>query len=180
MKLTYVLGLRISETISLQLKDLNLCEKYLVIRESKFYKSRMVPFNDQVVLLLKDFLVWRKAQGWPSDNETFVFLDKNMDRLSIDVVRNAFERIREMAGIKRTDGSRCQPRLHDLRHSFAVHRLTEWYRSGKDVNRLLNSLSTYLGHDHISNTSVYLSMTDDLLSEANNLFNAYRNGKVET
>ena len=103
-----------------------------------------------------------------------------MDRLSIDVVRNAFERIRDLAGVKRTDGSRYQPRLHDLRHSFAVHRLTEWYRSGKDVNRLLNSLSAYLGHDHISNTSVYLSMTDDLLSEANNLFNAYRNGKVET
>ena len=97
-----MLGLRISETISLQLKDLNLCEKYLVIRESKFYKSRMVPFNDQVVLLLKDFLGWRKAQGWSSDNETFVFLDKNMDKLSIDVVRNAFERIRDLAGIKLT------------------------------------------------------------------------------
>lgn len=180
LKLTYVLGLRISETVSLHVKDLNLHERYVLIRQTKFYKTRMVPFNEQVSLLLTAFLDWREAQGWPSDDDAYVFLDKDKKGLGVDVVRNAFHRIRDMAGIKRTDGACHQPRLHDLRHTFAVHRLTEWYRSGKDVNKLLSSLSTYLGHDHLSNTSVYLSMTDELLDEANNLFNKYRNGKVET
>ncbi len=164
----------------MQMEDLNLHEKYVVIRESKFNKTRMVPFNDQVALLLATFLDWREEQGWASENESYLFLDWDKKRLSVDVVRNAFQRIRDLAGVKRSDGARYQPRLHDLRHTFAVHRLTEWYRSGKNVNKLLSSLSTYLGHDHISNTSVYLSMTDDLLNEANNLFNKYRNGKVET
>lgn len=67
------------------------------------------------------------------------------------------------AGIVRTDGARYQPRLHDLRHAFAGHRLTAWYRAGADVQRLLPQLSTYLGHLTVASTQVYLTMTPELL-----------------
>lgn len=90
-------------------------------------------------------------------------------------MRQSFKRIRDCAGIRRDDGAIYQPRLHDLRHSFAVHRLTAWYREGKDVQKLVSHLSTYLGHDKVSHTSVYLSMTDSLLEEANKRFELYHN-----
>ena len=68
------------------------------------------------------------------------------------------------------------PRLHDLRHSFAVHRLTSWYRQGADVQRLLPVLSTYLGHADLEGTKVYLSMTPELLEQASLRFAHYAAG----
>ena len=71
---------------------------------------------------------------------------------------------------------RHSPRLHDLRHSFAVHRLTDWYRQGADVQRLLPVLSTYLGHTDLAGTQVYLSMTPELLQQASSRFERYASG----
>jgi integrase len=79
----------------------------------------------------------------------------------------------DRAGIRRADGRRFQPRLHDLRHTFAVHRLTSWYQQKADVQRLLPQLSTYLGHTSLSCTQVYLSMTPELLREASACFEHY-------
>ena len=81
--------------------------------------------------------------------------------------------MRQAAGLQSPVGARRRPRLHDLRHSFAVHRLTSWYREGKDVQRLLPFLATYLGHTDIAGTTVYLSMTPELLHEASLRFERY-------
>ena len=77
------------------------------------------------------------------------------------------------AGVVRHDGARYQPRLHDLRHAAAVHRLVSWYRAGADVQKLLPQLATYLGHVHIAATQRYLTMTPELLSEASRRFERY-------
>ena len=178
LKVTYLLGLRIHETVSLKLKDLDLQQCQAIIRESKFNKTRIVPFNRQVQEMLDAFLTWRTAQ-YPaySNGEDAVFLDKSGCPINLETVRGCFQRIRAEAGICRNDGACYQPRLHDLRHTFAVHRLTAWYHEGKDVQKLIGSLSTYLGHDKLSHTSVYLTMTDSLLKEASKRFEAYSNGK---
>ena len=68
-------------------------------------------------------------------------------------------------------------RLHDLRHTFAVHRLTEWYRQGADVQRLVYDLSVYLGHVRLAHTQVYLTMTPELLHQANTSFERYARGE---
>jgi integrase/recombinase XerD len=81
--------------------------------------------------------------------------------------------VREYAGVSRDDGARYQPRLHDLRHSFAVHRLTSWYQQGADVQKLLPQLATYLGHTNIAATQVYLTITPQLLHEASVRFEQY-------
>ncbi len=73
----------------------------------------------------------------------------------------------------RDDGARYQPRLHDIRHSFVVHRLTSWYQQGADVQKLLPQLATYLGHVSIAATQVYLTMTPELLHEASVRFENY-------
>ena len=78
--------------------------------------------------------------------------------------------------MRRSDEARYQPPLHDLRHTFAVHRLTEWYRRGADVQRLLHHLSVYLGHAHLATTQVYLSLTPELLHEAGTRFERYARG----
>jgi len=75
--------------------------------------------------------------------------------------------------VLRHDGARYQPRLHDLRHAFAVHRLVAWYRQGADVQRLLPQLATYLGDVHLAATQRYLTMTPELLQEASQLFERY-------
>ena len=85
----------------------------------------------------------------------------------------AFVKAAAEAGIKRNDGGRFQPRLHDLRHTFAVHRLTSWYRQGADVQKLLPQLATYLGHVRLRDTQVYLKMTPELLQAASQRFECY-------
>ena len=178
LKVTYFLGLRIHETVSLTVDDIDIKEGYAVIRESKFNKTRIVPFNSQVQDMLKSFFKWRASQHPYSRNGTALFLDRAGQPIRLDTVRGSFQRIRAAAGIIRNDGAYYQPRLHDLRHTFAVNRLTAWYCEGKDVQRLISSLSTYLGHDKVSNTSVYLTMTDNLLKEACKRFEAYCNGET--
>lgn len=90
-----------------------------------------------------------------------------------------FTTIRKNAGLYFPDRGRHQPRIHDLRHTFAVNVLTNWYKSGKNVQDLLPKLSTYLGHLNVSFTSVYLTKTPTLLQEANKLFYAYKNTNNE-
>ena len=90
-----------------------------------------------------------------------------------DTLQHNFRILCDRAGIRRTDGAHEQPRMHDLRHTFAVHRLTSWYQQGADVQRLLHHLSVYLGHVHLRHTQVYLSMTPELLREASQRFERY-------
>jgi site-specific recombinase XerD len=171
--LTYTLGLRVHETLSIALGDVDIGNQVITVQQSKFYKSRLVPFNQQIKRLLKKFLQWRKDQRRPQHAEACLFMNQHGEPLNGDSVRDIFQRIRGKTGIKRNDGAYFQPRLHDLRHTFAVNRLLSWYRENKDVQQLLPILSVYMGHKYLAHTSVYLSMTDDLLREANNRFEKY-------
>ncbi len=86
----------------------------------------------------------------------------------------SFRKLREQAGVIREPGTTYeQPRPHDFRHTFAVNRVVAWYREGKNVQRLLPHLSTYLGHYNVGDTQRYLSMTTDLLAEAGDRFRRY-------
>jgi len=89
------------------------------------------------------------------------------------MAERAFVRLRAITGVARKDGTRYQPRLHDLRYAMAVHRLVAWYREGADVQRLLPQLATYLGHVDVAATQRYLTMTPELLLEASRRFERY-------
>lgn len=171
--ITYSLGLRKMEAVSIHLRDIDLDESVIVIASGKFYKRRLVPFNSQIKKEIEDYLLWRKKQGLSQEPDSFLFLNNRDKPVSGNVFYKSFERIRAESGIRRDDGAYCQPRLHDLRHTFAVNRLLLWYKENKDVQTLLPALSTYMGHVQLSHTSVYLTMTDDLLQEANNRFENY-------
>jgi len=116
----------------------------------------------------------------PTGVRSAFFASQAGDEIRLHNFEKVFARIRKHAGVLRSTGARYQPRLHDLRHTFAVHRLIAWYREGSNVQECLPLLSTYLGHVDLSGTQHYLTMTPDLLAEASKRFERYAvNGKKE-
>lgn len=169
----YTLGLRCNEVLTLQIKDINLDNSIATIRSSKFYKTRIVTFNAQINKLLSDYLAWRAASGYDMSVESPLFVSIKSAPINHNTFQGKFRRLRAIANIERNDSERFHPRMHDLRHTFATHRLIEWYRQGEDVQSLLHVLSTYMGHTSIEHTSIYLTMTPELLQVASELFENY-------
>jgi integrase/recombinase XerD len=170
--LLYAAGLRISEALSLRLPNVDLTAGILTIRESKFYKTRLVPMSPVLSGALGEYVAQR-AKEYPTQLDGALFLTRTGTPVARHTAENVFSRLRLRAGVLRHDGGRYQPRLHDLRHAFAVHRLVSWYRQGADVQRLLPQLATYLGHVHIAATQRYLTLTPELLHEASQRFERY-------
>lgn len=177
--LIYSMGLRLSEALSLTIDDVNISQKIIMIRETKFYKTRIVPFGSQLVTVIAEYMRWRKKQGSPQHKEALLFIGSHGKPLNVAIMEYIFRRIRISAEIKRNGKARNQPRIHDLRHAFAVHRLTSWYQEKMDVQKLLPVLSTYLGHTQLSATSIYLTMTNDLLHQAGIRFEKYAIGGLK-
>ncbi len=172
--LLYGAGLRVREAVDLPHADVDFGSAILTIRNTKFGKTRLVPLGSQLGQVLTQYGARRRTPR-PED----LFFTTRMDTpVKADTLQHNFRILCNRAGIRRTDGTTEQPRLHDLRHTFAVHRLTAWYRQGADVQRLLHPLSVYLGHVHIRYTQVYLTMTPELLHEAGQRFESYA-GKGE-
>ena len=171
--LLYGAGLRVGEALALDLADVDWVAAMLTIRDTKFHKTRLVPLGADLKLALSNYAGARSpaAQSKAADNPFLA--GKNGARLTYHAVSKAFRQLRAEAGVHRADGARYQPRLHDMRHSFAVHRLTAWYEAGANVQRLLPKLSTYLGHISLSATQVYLTMTPELLQAAAGRFAQY-------
>ena len=167
--LLYAAGLRVGELVRLDRADVNLPECLMKVRQSKFGKTRLVPFAPQLQKALLEHHNRHSASG---EGAPF-FAVRSGGRLKADTLRHYYRILCDQVGISRADGGRYQPRIHDLRHTFAVHRLTSWYRQGADVQKLLPLLSVYLGHVHIRATQVYLSMTPELLREASQRFERY-------
>jgi len=175
--LLYGTGMRISEALSLRLTNVDLTADVLTIRESKFYKTRLVPMSPALSSTVREYVA-RRAKEHATQLDEALFLTRTGTPVARHTAENVFSRLRVRAGVLRQDGSRYQPRLHDLRHAFAVHRLVSWYRQGADVQRLLPQLATYLGHVHIAATQRYLTLTPELLHEASQRFERYAKGET--
>jgi site-specific recombinase XerD len=173
--LLYGAGLRIGEALRLTLGEVDLTQACLRIRKTKFLKSRLVPMGKDLTGLLTDFVIKRHGRQAASA-EAPLFCFRNGSPLSQSAVRGAFRRLRSHAGVMRDGGPHRQPRIHDLRHTAAVHRLIDWYRSGADLQELLPKLSTYLGHVDLSSTQRYLTLTPELLQQASLRFEHYAIG----
>ena len=175
--LLYGAGLRVSEAQHLTLADVNLNDSVLTVRNTKFYKSRLVPISCELNDLLKTYAQVRKERPLPQGLDSTFLAYRDGTALVYRTVTERFVKVLDAAGICATDDERQNPCLHSLRHTFSVNRLTAWYREGADVQRLLPVLSTYLGHANLNSTQTYLTMTPELLHEASGLFNQYFNGE---
>ena len=164
--------LRHGEALRLTMQDVDLDDAVLHIRESKFYKSRLIPMGADLNGAMQLYARQRN-QVFDKEPDAPFFCFRDGRPLNQSVVHRAFQRQRILANVRREGGPTCQPRLHDLRHSGAVHRLIDWYRCGADLQLLLPQLSTYLGHIDLASTQRYLTLTPDLLNEASKRFEAY-------
>ena len=162
----YATGLRTGELGRLRIGDVDLDAHTFLVRETKFFKSRLVPLSTSVAAKLGDYLV---ARGAPNDPKAPFFLNRIRRPLSTQHISHLFHDLVRVAGIGARPRGRG-PRLHDLRHSFAVHRVLAWYREGADVMAKLPLLATYMGHSSILSTHVYLTATAELLREATGRF----------
>ena len=173
----YGTGLRLGEAIRLKHEDADFRNAALMIRETKFGKSRLVPVGKDLVSILRLYRI-RHRPGIGYQRPPTLLATKIGMMIRHDHADHQFQWLRKEAGVLRFDSPRFQPRLHDFRHTFAVTRLLTWYREGKDVQRMLPLLSTYLGHCRVDETSVYLQMTRELLQEANRCFERYAFAEV--
>jgi integrase len=176
LALLYGAALRTSEALHLSMRDVDLADAVLTVRNTKFFKSRLVPVAPQLATALRVYAKRRSDRPLPEGTESAFLANVDGTRVRKHNVDYAFKRLLLITGISRKDDGRRAPCLHALRHTAAVHRLTSWYREGADIQRLLPALSTYLGHAHLEDTSIYLSMTPDLLYEASAYFDRYVNG----
>lgn len=173
LALLYGAGLRISEALKLTVADVNLPEDLLVVRKSKFYKTRLVPIPSELTAVLDAYFNQRKRYHRPVTGSSAFFATCNMPSLAVGYAEMLYGQVRSSAGLDQAGPGGFRPRLHDLRHTSAVHRLITWYRQGKDIHALLPYLSTYLGHLDLSGTQHYLTMVPELLEAANGRFERY-------
>ena len=171
--LLYGSGLRVSEALELTMRDVDLEQRIVTVRNTKFYKTRLVPIGPKLALELTRLGDRRRCLPMPYGEDSRFFASSTGALWNYPRVITLFQRVRRVAGIECPPGELRPPRMHDIRHTAAVHRVIAWYRSGQDVQRLLPQLATYLGHVEISSTQRYLQMTPELLQEASRRFARY-------
>lgn len=156
-------GMRVSEALALDVDDVDWSEGVLTIRHTKFGKSRHVPLHRSTLAALRQY-DGRRNQLMPHRRSAAFFVSRVGTRIFYQTLSSVFLRLIHVTGLDR--GSHRRPRIHDLRHTFAMTTLRDWYRAGVDVERRLSHLSTYLGHVKPSTTYWYLSATPELLASA--------------
>ena len=168
--LLYGLGLRVGEAVRLKLGDIDFQRDTLFIRETKFSKNRIVPFGPKLASRLRCYVKERHGEKLEAERPLFSFTKRGC--ICPETISQTFHALVPKLGLHLPPGV-SPPRLHDLRHAFAVGTLVRWYRDGIDANCRLIHLSTFLGHIDPNSTAVYLTITDELLREADRRFHAF-------
>jgi len=166
--LLYACGLRISEALNLKIQDVDFEENILSLWKTKFHKERLVPFSTAAAKKLKVYLDLR-TRHFPPVSPQDPFFCHRAGKYTKHPIEEHFRQLLVRCGMAKPKG-RGAPRLHDLRHSMATHRLYKWYQDGHDILNKLPLLSVHMGHVNIENTQVYLTVTQALLREADRRF----------
>ena len=157
-----VTGMRVGEAIGLDRHDFNAEQRVLLVRHAKFSKTRELPLHPTTAATLGRYLACWHGQRKATDA---LFISTAGTRLLYCNVQLTFQQLTRQAGLSART-SRCRPRIHDLRHAFAVSTLLDAYREASDIDQRLTLLSTYLGHVNPAATYWYLSAAPELLAKA--------------
>jgi integrase/recombinase XerD len=158
-----VTGMRVGEAVGLDVDDVDLDSGVIVIRETKYHKARRIPVHPSTVAALRQYSQLRQ-QLCPRPRVPCFFVSSRAGRITTRRARAMFARLVDDAGLQPRAGAR--PRMHDMRHSFAVSTLLDWCRDGADVAARMPVLSAYLGHVGPASTYWYLQATPELLGVA--------------
>jgi integrase/recombinase XerD len=154
----YATGMRTGEALTLLREDVDVDRSAITIRGGRFGRVRKIPIGPDLCARLRRHK--RGLARLPSESPYF-FVGKDGKALKEPALIVAFRKLRRLAGIERHDGAIYQPRMHDLRATFAVHRMTSWLRQGADLNRLLPALAAYIGQVGLGSTERYLAITPE-------------------
>jgi len=171
--LLWATGIRPKEALDLDLQDIDFLSSMLYIRESKFLKSRLVPLAGSTTKALHDYCHLRARFGQDQGPTAPLFINERARRCMQVTVGQVFRGLVRQLGMRTAQGG--NPRLYDLRHTFATRTLLEAYQSGKDPGACLPILATYLGHVSVAHTQVYLHPLPELLAITGNRFHEYIN-----
>jgi integrase len=170
-----VTGIRVGEGIAIDRNDVDLEAGRLLVRHGKFDKARELWLHPTTVTALKQYQLLRDRAAPPADTSAF-FVSAARTRLLYCNVHNTFHRLVAQAGLTPKSTS-CRPRIHDLRHTFAVRSMLDAYITGQDGQVRLTLLSTWLGHVHPGSTYWYLSASPDLMAVAGRRLEAHLAGQ---
>jgi integrase/recombinase XerD len=173
-----VAGLRISEAVALDRSDVDLQTGLLTIRDTKFSKTRLVPVSESTAVALRRYAKQRDQAIRVVTSPAFFISERGL-RVTDWATRYNFAKVSRTIGLRAPAGGYRHghgPRVHDLRHSFAVRTMVDWYRAGVDVERELPKLSAYLGHAHINDTYWYIEAVPELLQLATERLTGQRSG----
>ena len=159
-RLLYGCGFRVGEVLKLRVRDVDLPQGIITVRQAKFCKDRLVPPAPSLMNRLRKFA----EQFGDRSPDAFFFPGSSGGSFSLRTVYTVFRQLLMKCGIAHA-GRGQGPRIHDFRHLFAVHTLRRWYRNGEDLDAKLPLLATYLGHQHLSGTQYYLHLTAELFPE---------------
>jgi len=166
-----VTGMRLGEAIGLDTSDFDEDAGTLTVRDGKFGKARLLPLHPTTTKGIRQYL--RRRSGLHRTHVSdALFISTAGTRLDHSCVQKTFRRLTRQAGLHPRSAA-CRPRIHDLRHSFAVATLLDWYRQGQDVPALMPRLSAYLGHTDPKHTFWYLSAAPELLTLAGHRLHTY-------
>ena len=169
-------GVRIGEALSFDRGDLDADDGVLIVRDSKFGKTRLVPLHPTATAALARYSALRD-EHYPRPEAPALFLSTAGTRLRHSNVSLTFSKLTAQAGLARRSAS-CRPRIHDVRHSYAVNTVLGWYRDGADVAAMMPRLSTYLGHNDPEHTYWYLSAAPELMALAGDRLPAHLQGET--
>lgn len=158
-------GMRVGEAIALKRGDVDLAAGILRLRAAKGGKDRLVPLHSTTARALADYAALRD-ECRACRKSAWFFVLRGGGRLRHQYTHRVFIGVLRRIGLRDPELHSQGPRLHDLRHSFAVNTILRWYRAGDDVERLLPTLTTYLGHSKVRDTYWYLSACPELMGEA--------------
>jgi integrase/recombinase XerD len=159
-----VTGMRISEAISLNRGDVDLNQALLTVRGTKFDKSRLIPIHKSTQKVLRQYACFRDGI-YPQPKTRSFLVSERGTRLGYCAILATFVRLSREIGLRGPSDSHG-PRMHDLRHRFAVNTLISWYREGADIEGRIHVLSAFLGHVKFSYTYWYLSAVPELMQYA--------------
>jgi len=168
--LLYTSGLRRGEVVRLTLGDYDPLDRVLLVRDSKFHKSRIIPLSPDAVREIQRYIEDRDRHGFPRSPDAPLLIHRRsgIGAYSGNGLRMLMRRVFRTAGVRTAAGR--LPRVHDLRFTFAFHALLRWYRTGADVQAQLPALATYMGHVSILSTEYYLPFLDVIAQETSERF----------
>lgn len=155
IRILYCCGLRLGEALNLRLENIDFAERVLRIEQAKYNNSRLVPMSDSLFAALKKYMT---QVGYSPSDRGYLFRTKKNKRYAPNSILARYKDFLSMAGIPRLASGRL-PRIHDLRHTFAVHALESLVAQGIDVHSGLPYLMNYLGHRQMRHTEYYLRLT---------------------